>query len=137
WFRSVDASSRPYSTPAHDVVRDRGAAGLPVEIDPPGLWKDRLAVSASAEVGQRGEQELPAATKPAPLRSHSGRSEKAEAAIVRVMCGEAGDLAFVLQIEDGCAKRRFESPHWPEVTFDEVEHVLPPIASRWGAGGLA
>src|SRR2546427_2326503 len=140
WFRwpaaeSVAAASLFWascrdSTQDHEAVRETGAAGFPIEVDGLGPRDDRLPVAVLVQIGQRGQEQLAAEAPTAKVGCDAGGAEEAEAAVVRVVSREAGDLPLMLHREEGGAVRRLESPDGSECSVDEVENRFPRPALR-------
>src|SRR5204862_8033655 len=59
----------------------------------------------------------------------AGRAEHAEAAIVRFVCGEAGERAVFFRSDDAERAGAFEAPDLSEVLFDEFEDSGAAAAS--------
>jgi hypothetical protein len=80
------------------------------------------------EVGEGRAQKRRAEAAAALRNGDSRRTEEAEAAVVRVVRCEAGDVAIDLNIEEVIARvRRFESPDAAEFVFDEGEDSVASL----------
>src|SRR5438034_7363989 len=116
-------------------MRNLRAAALRVVADRVGPGDDYTFVVEPAGVGEAGVEEIPADALAAMGGSDAGGAEEAEAAVVRLVRGEAGDLAALLGMEEDAA-RGFEAPDSAEVFFDEGEDGWPLAAGRWPQGAV-
>lgn len=116
-------------------MRETRSAGFPIEVDRLGPRDDCLPVAVLVQIGQRGEEQLAAEAATAKVGGDAGGAEEAEAAVVRVVSREAGDLSLVLHREEGSAVRGLESPDGSECSVDEVQDALS-IVSLCGADNL-
>src|SRR5438034_4210176 len=111
-------------------MRNLRAAALRVVADRVGPGDDYTFVVEPAGVGEAGVEEIPADALAAMGGSDAGGAEEAEAAVVRLVRGEAGDLAALLGVEEDAA-RGFEAPGSAEVFFDEGQDGWPLGVGRW------
>src|SRR3954453_2162580 len=123
--RNVPRVSQASTGECDELRGDGGAARFAVEIERVGPGDDRAFVAEAAEVGERGSQKRCAEAGAAVRACDAGRTEEAEAAVVRVVRGEAGDVAVDLVVEKVVARVRcFESPDAAEFAFDEGEDAV-------------
>src|SRR5438105_4286038 len=101
-------------------MRYARATCLPIKLDRIRPRDHRAGVPESPQIGERRVEEQRAEAAAAKGGADAGRTEEAEAAIVCVVGGEAGDLAVLFdeeerrRIVDECA-RRFEAPDTAEL----------------------
>jgi hypothetical protein len=139
-FAKYAATFSSLTGQSHKLCRDRRAAGFAIEIEGVGPGDDGAFVSETAEIGERGSQKCGAAAASAMLARDAGRAEEAEAAVVGVVRGEAGDFAVDIDVEEVVSGVRcFESPDAAEFFFDEGEDAVAGrgrnASGEWGVGG--
>src|SRR5438552_17339174 len=111
-------------------MRNLRAAAFRVVADRVGPGDDHAVVAEAARVGEAGVEQLPADALAAVGEGDAGGPEEAEAAVVRLVRGEAGDLAAILGVEEDAA-RGFEAPDLAEVSFDEVQDGWRLAVGGW------
>src|ERR1044071_2342394 len=83
---------------------------------------DRALVAERMQLRERLQEQI----APDPASAHrlhdAGGTEYAEAAIVRFVGGETGELAVLFGSDDAERARTLEAPDFSEMLFDEVEH---------------
>ena len=100
------------------------ATRLAIELERVGPWNDRALVAERVQFRERLEKQIAADAAPADRLHDAGWTEHAEAAVVRFVGGEAGELAVLFGGDDAERARTLEAPDFSEMLFDEVEDVF-------------
>src|SRR5436190_14179891 len=111
-------------------MRNLRAAAFCVVADRVGPGDDDAVVAEAAGAGEAGVEEIPADAFAAMGGGDAGGPEESQAAVVRFVRGEPGDLAILLGVEEDAA-RGFEGPDRAEGAPHEVEHLRALAVGRW------
>src|SRR5204862_7763320 len=105
------------------------ATRFAIEIERVRPRNDRAFVAERVQFRERLKEQLAPDPAPAHRLHDAGRAEHAEAAIVRFVCGEAGERAVFFRSDDAERAGAFEAPDLSEVLFDEFEDSGAAAAS--------